>query len=96
MAQLLVTDHKKYVPSYTDSNGDNVILESVGLHGDKLFEERARCTQWTFQDGDTFSDRLQGLDTEFAEWHAKYNLFKVCYHIFCIKGRSSIILQEGV
>lgn len=32
---------------------------------------------WTFQDGETSYERLGGIDTETADWHAKYTLYKV-------------------
>ena len=44
----------------------------------QLFEERVRNTQWVYQDGDNAHDRLEGLETEFADWHAKFNLYMVC------------------
>ena len=31
----------------------------------------------TFQDGDNEFDRLEGLHPEFADWHAKVNLYEV-------------------
>lgn len=31
-----------------------------------------------YQDGDNAYDRLEGLETEFADWHAKLNLYMVC------------------
>lgn len=42
-----------------------------------MTEERARNVQWTFKDGDNAFDRLEGLDTSHADWHAKVNLFEV-------------------
>ena len=77
MAQLLMTNHKKYVPSFKTTHG-KAVLKSVPFHGDQLFEERARNTQWVYQDGDNEYDRLEGLETEFADWHAKFNLYMVC------------------
>ena len=76
MAQLLQHNQEKYVPCL--SNGNNkTILEQVSLHGDQLFEERARNVIWTYRDGVNEYERLQGMDTEFADWHAKYTLYKV-------------------
>jgi hypothetical protein len=49
----------------------------VPFHGDQLFEERARNTQWTYQDGVNEYDKLQGLQPEAADWHAKVNLYEV-------------------
>lgn len=51
MAQLLMTNHAKYVPSFKTTDGKSV-LKSVPFHGDQLFEETARNTQWIYQDGD--------------------------------------------
>ena len=55
---------------------------AVPFHGDQLFEERARNTQWVYQDGDNAYDRLEGLETEFADWHAKLNLYMVYRLLF--------------
>ena len=79
MAQLLMTNHEKYVPSFKTTDG-KAVLKSVAFHGDQLFEERARNTQWVYQDGDNAYDRLEGLETEFADWHAKFNLYMVCIY----------------
>ena len=49
--------------------------------GDQLFEERGRNVQWAFGDGANQYDRLEGLRTEFADWHAKFTLYKVLYII---------------
>ena len=35
-------------------------------------------TQWVYEDDDNEYDRLEGLETEFADWHAKFNLYMVC------------------
>ncbi len=76
MANLLITNQEKYVPiSCLDDNKQ--ILRSVPFHGDQLFEERARNTQWTYQDGVNEHDKLQGLQPEAADWHAKVNLYEV-------------------
>jgi hypothetical protein len=83
MAQFLISNHEKYVPSYGEKN-EKTIIQTVPLHGDQLFEERARNTQWTFQDGDTASDKLQGIRTEFADLHAKLNLYMVGFHFTLI------------
>ena len=77
MAQLMISNQEKYVPSL-QTKEERVVLKTVPFHGDQLFEERARNTQWVFQDGDNSYDRLEGLETEFADWHAKFNMFMVC------------------
>ena len=38
-------------------------------------------TQWVYQDGDNAYDRLEGLETEFADWYAKLNLYML-YRLF--------------
>ena len=77
MAQLMLSNQQKYVPTLKTKE-ETVILKSVPFHGDQLFEERARNIQWVYQDGDNGYDRLEGLNTEFADWHAKLNLYMVC------------------
>ena len=80
MAQLLISNQDKYVPTLKTDN-ETVILKSVPFHGDQLFEKRARNTQWVYQDDDDAYDRLEGLETEFADWHAKLNLYML-YRLF--------------
>jgi hypothetical protein len=76
MANLLITSQEKYVPkSCLDDNKQ--ILRPVAFHDDQLFEERARNTKWTYQDGVNEYDKLQGLQPEAADWHAKVNLYEV-------------------
>ena len=77
MAQLIMDNQEKYVPCETNSEGEKKILHPVPLHGDQLFEERARNAQWTFQDGITKYERLEGIYPEAADWHAKVNLYEV-------------------
>ncbi|CAB3997520.1 hypothetical protein AC249_AIPGENE16794 [Paramuricea clavata] len=88
MAQFLISNHEKYVPCYGETNG---VILTVPLHGDQLFEERARNTQWTYQDGNNLSDKLQGLRTEFADWHAKLNLYMVEFDKFVSNASASDI-----
>jgi len=76
MAQLLQHNQEKYVPCLTEGT-NKTILEQIPLHGDQLFEERARNVIWTYRDGVNEYERLQGIDTAFADWHAKYTLYKV-------------------
>ena len=49
MAELLMHDQEKFVLCLRTDN-KKVILKRVPLHGDQLFEERARNTAWTFRD----------------------------------------------
>ena len=65
-----------YLAFKTKAN-NKIILEKIPLHGDQLFEERARNVIWTNRDGVDEYERLEGIDTEFADWHAKYTLYKV-------------------
>ena len=76
MAQLLMSNQRKYVPSITTNSGSSIV-SPVPLHGDQLFEERARNVQSTFKDGINRSERLEGILTEAADWHAKVNLYSV-------------------
>lgn len=73
MAQLMLSNQQKYVPTLKTIE-ETIILKPIPLHGDQLFEERARNIQWVYQDGDNEFDRLEGLNTEFAYWHTKLNL----------------------
>ncbi|KAK3741568.1 hypothetical protein QZH41_012511 [Actinostola sp. cb2023] len=85
MAQLLVTDQEKYVPC-TTVDGKPEVLTQIPLHGDQLFEERARNVQWTFLDGINMYDRLEGITTEAADWHAKLNLYSIEFETFVSDG----------
>lgn len=71
MAQLLQHNQEHYVPRLTKAS-NKIILEKI-----PLFEERARNVIWTYRDGVDGYERLEGMDTEFADWHAKYTLYKV-------------------
>ena len=42
--------------------------------GPLWFEVRARNVQWTVGVGNHTFERLEGLLTEFADWHAKVTL----------------------
>ncbi|CAB4029041.1 Hypothetical predicted protein [Paramuricea clavata] len=57
-------------------DGKDSVLLRVAQHGDQLFEERGRNVQWAFGDGANQYDRLEGLRTEFADWHAKFTFYK--------------------
>ena len=76
MAQLLMKNQELYVPCSGDGESRQVIT-SISFHGDQLFEERARNVIGTFKDGDNEFDRLEGFHPEFADWHAKVNLYEV-------------------
>ena len=86
MSQLMISKQKKYVPTLK-TDAENIILKSITFHGDQLFEERARNIQWAYQDGDNAYNRLEGLETEFADWHAKLNLFMVCFNFIFKLGK---------
>ncbi|XP_068739062.1 uncharacterized protein [Montipora capricornis] len=47
---------------------------------------------WTFRDGETPYERLEGIDTEIADWHDKYTLYK---SLFLIGTTSSSINRAG-
>ena len=64
MAQLMLSNQQKYVPTLKTIE-ETIILKPIPLHGDQLFEERARNIQWVYQDGDSEFDRIKGLNTEF-------------------------------
>lgn len=78
MAQILKSNQDKYVPT-SKINGKAKVLVPVAQHGDQLLEERGRNVQWAFGDGANQYDRLEGLRTEFADWHAKFTLYKVIF-----------------
>jgi len=73
MAQLLQHNQEHYVPCLTKAN-NKIILEKIPLHSDQLFEERARKVIWTYKYGVDEYERQEGIDTEFADWNAKYSL----------------------
>lgn len=77
MAQILKNYQEKYVPCFSFDGKGQEVLSTVPVHGDQLFEERARNVEWTFRDGDDNYHRLEGLPTEHADWHAKVTLYKV-------------------
>ena len=80
MAHILKNYQKLYVPSFTGGDKKEV-LSNIPVQGDQLFEERARNVQCTFRDGESGYDRLEGLSTEHADWHAKVTLYEVLYTI---------------
>ena len=78
MAQLLQHNQEKFVPCVKlAGEEEKTVVSSIPLHEDQLFEERARNVIWTYRDGKNPYERLSGIDTEFADWHAKYTLYKV-------------------
>ena len=77
MANLIITNQEKHTPCCTLPSGQKKILQNVPFHGDQLFEERARNVIWTCHDGVNEYDRLEGLQPEVADWHAKLNLYEV-------------------
>ena len=82
MAQFMISNQQKYVPSL-QTEEETVVLKTVLFHGDQLFKERARNTHWVYHDDDNIYDRLEGLETEFADWHAKFklNMVAICLHV---------------
>ena len=73
MAQLLISNQKKYVPN-VEVQDQGTYVEPIFFDGDALTEERARNVQWTFKDGDNTLDRLEGLEPLHTDWHAKLKL----------------------
>ena len=55
MADILKSLHEQYVPVK-----DGEAMHTTMLHGDQLTEERARNVQWTYKNGETEEERLQG------------------------------------
>ena len=89
MAQLLIKNQENYVPCCGEGDSKKV-LTPIPFHGDQLFEERARNVIGTFRDGDNGFDRLEGIQPEFADWHAKVNLYEVYVCIqFALKFQAS-------
>ena len=85
------TNQEKYVPC-NKCDEENIILEHVPLHGDQLLEERSRNAKWSLQDGDTGWDRLDGIETEFADWHAKLNFYMVIINKWHISNRRHMVV----
>ena len=92
MAQLLTTFHDKYVHVPTAELNDNKeVLHKIPLDGDQLTEERARNVQWTYRLGATSYDRLDGLETNHADWHWKVKLFEVKTKVIFLYQLKSLI-----
>ena len=76
MAQILKDYQSNYVPCFVSDNKE--VVATVPVHGEQLFEERARNVEWTFRDGRNSYERLEGyVPPEHADWHAKVTLYKV-------------------
>ena len=90
MAQLLTTFHDKYVPT-AELNDNTEVLHKIPLDGDQLTEERARNVQWTYRLGATSYDRLDGLETNHADWHWKVKLFEVKTKVIFLYQLKSLI-----
>ena len=80
MAQLFQHNQENNVPCLINED-KKTVLAQIPLHGDQLFEERARNVIWTYRDGIDGYERLEGISTEFADWHAKFTLYKVTNHL---------------
>ena len=80
MAQILHNLQEKFVPS-TKVEGKTEILERVFLDGDHLTEERARNAQLANTLEDTPTERLNGLEMAFADWHLGKNMLMVKQNI---------------
>lgn len=97
MAQLLQHNQEKYVPvMVNERDSTSTVLACISMHGDQLFEGRARNVKWTFRDGLHVDpiERIEGIDAEFAAFHAKYTLYKVkCQIDITISSRQHKILN---
>jgi hypothetical protein len=81
MAQLLIKNQNKYVPSC--GNGESKKLTHTFFSTETNYLKRNVI--WTFQDGDNEFDSIKGLNPEFPDWHGKVNLYKVCFfNYFCL------------
>ena len=78
MAEILKNYQRKYVPCFKREDKTEIVA-TVPVHGDQLFEERARNVEWAMRDGQSNYDRLEGVPPEHADWHAKVTLYKVNY-----------------
>ena len=80
MAQIYKSIQHDYV-TYDEEHGK--ILEKVIFDGDQLTEERARNPTWANIIADNETERLEGLETSFADCHLKKILYQVqtcsCY-----------------
>ena len=88
MADILKSFHDQYVPIK-----DGEVLYKTVMHGDQLTEERARNVQWTYKNGETSAERLEGLEPTFSEFHLKMCLFEVrCFFSVSSDNERTIIL----
>ena len=76
MAEIMKNVQEKFSPS-TNVNGETEILQRVFLDGDQLTEEWARNAQLANTLADTPTERLEGLETAFADWHLGKNMLMV-------------------
>lgn len=91
MADILKSFHDQYVPIK-----DGEVLYKTVMHGDQLTEERARNVQWTYKNGETSAERLEGLEPTFSEFHLKMCFFEVRFY-FSVSSdneRTIILLIE--
>ena len=73
------------MPCFTSENKKEVVA-TVTVHGDQLFEERARNVEWAFQDGQSSYHKLEGVLPEHVDWHAKVTPYEVksfLSHYYC-------------
>lgn len=81
MAQLIISNQDRYVPTITTTDGIREIICQVPMYGDQ-FEECARNVQWTFRVENSAFEQLEAMTTEFADWHAKVTLYKIEFERF--------------
>ena len=71
IAQMMISNQEQYVPNHVVNGKKEVLCHVGGFHGDQLFEKRACNVKWSFRIGDNKHDCIEGLETEFADWHGK-------------------------
>ncbi|KAM4541109.1 uncharacterized protein V3H82_022979 [Fundulus diaphanus] len=71
---------KEYAPKGPDG------LESILVGGDWLTEGNSSNLQWSFAEGESVEDRLEGLVFKFEDWHAIRNLFEIYHKVFFKEG----------
>ena len=68
MAQLMISNQERYVPTSVSGTGNKEIAQLVCMVINFL-EEQARNVQWTDRFGENKFDKLEGINTEFTDWH---------------------------
>ena len=88
----IATHISQYVPCVsirqkkTLSTGDTVTVENMRMHrilvgGDQMTAARARSAIDAKSNGQTSTQRLEGIIPVFEDWHAKGNFMGVSFHL---------------